>query len=204
MGLKGLRIGVLGGTFDPIHYGHLVAAEEARHGLSLKEVLFVPAAQPPHKQRLVLSPPADRLAMVSLAIASNPHFQLSYVDWERPGPHYSVDTVRLLQEELGTETEICFLVGLDSLVELPTWHEPQRLIEMCRVVVLTRPGYETFDVASLEPWLPGASRRIQILAIPGMSISSSDLRQRVATGRPIKYQVPPEVEEYIYAHNLYR
>ena len=197
------KIGVIGGTFDPIHYGHLAAAEEARVRMSLERVLFVVAGVPPHKLGEEVTPVEHRLAMVSLAIASNSHFAISKVDVERPGPCYTVDTISILQEQWGQETEIYFIMGLDSLVELPTWHEPQRLPQLCRLVAVRRPGIE-IDMARLEASLPGTSSRVEIIDMPGMDISSSELQQRVREGLPIKYQVPEQVERYINDHELYK
>lgn len=197
------KVGVLGGTFDPIHHGHLAAAEEARVKLGLDKVLFVVANIPPHKQNEPVTPAPHRLAMVELALSSNPYFEISRIDMERPGPSYTVDTVSLLQKELGTEVEIYFIMGLDSLWQLPTWKDPQRLIQLSRLVAVNRPGYAV-DLGELEEKVPGISQRTQIMATPEVDVSASDLQERVRDGLPIKYQVPPAVEEYIYAHNLYR
>ncbi|MGB3905038.1 MAG: nicotinate-nucleotide adenylyltransferase [Anaerolineae bacterium] len=197
------RIGVIGGTFDPIHYGHLAAAEEARVRMNLERVLFVVAGVPPHKLDEEVTPVEHRLAIVSLAIASNPHFEISRVDVDRPGPSYTVDTISILRKQWGQETEVYFIMGLDSLAELPTWHHPQRLIQLCRLLAVKRPGFET-DMAELEASVPGISSRVEIIDMPEVDISSSDLQQRVRDGLPIKYQVPEEVERYIMAHELYR
>jgi len=197
------RIGVIGGTFDPIHYGHLAAAEEARVRMNLERVLFVVAGVPPHKLDEEVTPVEHRLAIVSLAIASNPHFEISRVDVDRPGPSYTVDTISILRKQWGQETEVYFIMGLDSLVELPTWHHPQRLIQLCRLLAVKRPGFET-DMAELEASVPGISSRVEIIDMPEVDISSSDLQQRVRDGLPIKYQVPEEVERYIMEHGLYR
>ena len=194
------RIGVLGGTFDPIHYGHLAAAEEARAKLNLREVIFVVAGLPPHKLDEEIAPAEDRYAMVELAVASNPHFSVSRIDIDRPGPSYTVDTIALLRQEW-TE-EIYFIMGIDSLMEIDTWHQPQRLIQLCRLVAVKRPGYEP-DLERLEETIPGITARTEIIDMPEVDISSTDLQRRVREGLPIKYQVPPEVEEYIYQHRLY-
>ncbi len=196
-----MRIGIFGGTFDPIHYGHLVAAEEARAVLALERVLIVPAGQPPHKTKRPVTAAEHRLAMVELAISSNPHFVLSRVDLERPGPHYSVDTVTRLRRQLGPG-DIYFIVGMDSLMELPTWHEPERLMGLCYIVGVNRPGYQ-YDLAPLEKAVPGISGHIMVLEAPQLEISSHELQDRVRRGLPIKYQVPEAVEEYIQRHRLY-
>jgi len=196
------RIGVLGGTFDPIHYGHLAAAEEARAKLNLQKVVFVVAGIPPHKLDEEITPAEDRYAMVELAIASNPHFSLSRVDMDRPGPSYTVDTIQFLRQQWGEDTEIFFIMGMDSLLEIETWHQPQRLIQLCRLVAVERPGFVP-DLERLEAAMPGITARTEIIDMPEVDISSTDLQRRVRQGLPIKYQVPPEVEEYIYQHRLY-
>lgn len=199
-----MRVGVLGGSFDPIHYGHLVAAEEARARLSLANVLFVPAGQPPHKLHRPLSPAEARLEMVNLAISTNRHFQSSRVDMDRPGPHYTVDTVEILRRQLGPRAKVFFIVGLDSLLEIGTWREPERLLGLCYLVAVTRPGYTDFKPAELDPRIRRWADRIVVLPIPQMDISSSNLRERVRQGYPIKYQLPESVEEYIFTHGLYK
>jgi len=196
------RIGVLGGTFDPIHFGHLAAAEEARVSLALDRVLLVPARVSPLKQDRVPTPAQRRLAMTRLAVASNPRFQVSTVDLDRAGPSYTVDTLAQLRAELGPTAELYFVMGLDSLTELATWHDPARLIQLCRIVAVSRPPYE-YDPAALERALPGMTDRVVFLPIPPLDIASSDLRRRIHEGRPIRYYVPPVVVDYIHAHGLY-
>ena len=198
-----MRLGVLGGTFDPIHFGHLLAAEVARESLRLDQVLFVPAALPPHKQHIPLLPVAHRVAMVQLAIADNPHFALSMVDVERPGPHYTVETIRLLRQHYATNAEETFLIiGADSLTQLPTWHEPGQLMPLCRLAVVTRPHYAV-DLSALERVLPGLTQRLDWIEMPALDISSSDLQRRVREGRSIRYQTPDAVVRYIATHHLY-
>lgn len=197
-----MRLGVFGGTFDPVHYGHLVAAEEVRYRLRLDKVLFVPAGMPPHKLDHDITPTRHRLAMLELAIASNPGFALSRVDIDRHGPCYTVDTLALLHEEYGPGTELFFLMGMDSLADLLTWKEPERLIRLAWIVAVGRPRFQA-DVDELDKVLPGAAERICIVDTPLMEVSSSDIRQRVREGAPIRYQVPEAVEAYIRAHRLY-
>ncbi len=195
-------IGVFGGTFDPIHIGHLVIAEEVRVKLGLERVVFVPARLPPHKLDHVVSLVEHRLAMVELAIASNPHFAVSKVDIDRCGPSYTVDTIKLLRDEWGGGVEIYFIMGSDSLLDILTWHNPQRLIRLCRFAVVSRPGYQV-DLDELDDLLPGVAARVQMLNAPELAISSTDIQRRVREGLSIKYQVPEAVEDYIYQHKLY-
>jgi len=197
------RIGVLGGTFDPIHIAHLAIAEEARTQLGLDKVVFVPAGLPPHKMDVHVSPAEHRLAMVELAIAGNPHFEVSRVDIDRFGPCYTVDTIALLRKEWGPDVEIYFIMGSDSLADILTWHKPDRLIRLCRIVAVGRPGYRV-DMDELERCLPGASQRILFINSPQLDVSSSEIQRRVRAGESIKYQVPEAVERYIYEHGLYR
>jgi len=198
-----MRVGVLGGTFDPIHIGHLVAAEEARVCLDLEKVAFVPANLPPHKLHLSVTATEHRLRMVQLAIADNPCFVLSRVDVDRFGPSFTVDTIELLRDEYGPNGELYFIMGADSLADLLTWHRPERLIRLCRIVALTRPGYRA-DLDELNRLLPGAIARVQLLEMPLLEISSTDLQRRVQMGLSIKYLVPPAVEAYIRQHGLYQ
>jgi len=141
--------------------------------------------------------------MVEMAVASNPYFEVSLVDIKRPGPSYSVDTVRILQEELGPQAELFFIMGVDSLAGILTWHKPEVFIRQCKIVAVNRPGYGV-DINALETVLPGIKERVLFIKAPEIGISSTELQQRVREGLPIKYQVPPEVERYIYEHNLYR
>jgi nicotinate-nucleotide adenylyltransferase len=197
-----MRVGVLGGTFDPIHYGHLVIAQEALVCLELARVIFVPAKNPPHKLQQPQSADKHRLRMTQLATGSNPDFQVSEIDLLRPGPSYSVDTLALLQEELGPEPELYFLMGTDSLAGILTWHRPDLLLARARLVVAGRPGYSV-DLQELEAALPGISRRTTFIHPPELAISSQDLRRRLREGLPIRYQLPESVEAYIREHGLY-
>ncbi len=201
------RFGVLGGTFDPIHYGHLVIAEEVYATLNLTEMVLVPAGQPPHKPDKVVTAAEHRLAMLELAVASNPHFTISKVDLERAGPSYTVDTLRLLYKQWGEQTAIYFVIGWDSMEELLTWNDPAGVLEeLTYLVVVRRPGYKESRgyLDWLESRLPGTRQRLLLVEAPQFDISASDLRLRVAEGRPIKYQIPESVEQYIMQHGLYR
>ncbi len=203
----GERIGLLGGTFDPVHYAHLAIAEEVYAALRLTRVLFVLAGQPPHKQGETITPVQQRLTMLELAIAGNAHFALSLVDVQRDGPSYTVDTLRLLRQEWGPRAEFFFIIGGDSLEDLPDWYRPAEILAQTRLVALMRPGYAEIDDerrARLETRLPALKQRLIVLEGPRMDISSTELRQRVAEGRPIKYQMPEAVEAYILRQGLYR
>ncbi|MGH2481430.1 MAG: nicotinate-nucleotide adenylyltransferase [Ktedonobacteraceae bacterium] len=203
----GERTGLLGGTFDPVHYAHLAIAEEVYAALKLTRVLFVPAGQPPHKQGDAITPVQQRLAMLELAIAGNTHFEISLVDVQRAGPSYTVDTLRLLRQEWGPRAEFSFIIGGDSLEDLPDWYKPAEILAQATLVALMRPGYAEISSerrARLEARLPALKHRLISLEGPRMDISSTELRQRVAEGRPIRYQVPDAVEEYILREGLYR
>ncbi len=201
------RVGLLGGTFDPIHFGHLVIAEEVRTVLHLTEMVFVPAGHPPHKPGRIVTEAQHRLAMLELAIASNPHFTISLVDLERPGPSYTVETLQVLRQQWGAQTAIYFVIGGDSLEDLLAWYDPAGILQqLTALVAVQRPGYE--EAAgyrdTLEARLPGIRQRLIMVQAPQLDISATDLRRRVAEGRPIKYQTPEAVERYIIEYGLYR
>lgn len=193
----------MGGTFDPIHYGHLVVAEEVWFRLKLDRVLFVPAAQPPHKLGRVITPAIHRFEMVKLAVEGNPHFDVSAVEVDRPGPSYTVDTLAQLRATMAADDEIWLILGMDSLAELPTWRQPERILQLARLAVVPRPGYVA-NIHELEKLLPGISSRTSLIPTPELAISAENLRARVAEGYPIKYQLPEAVEDYIYRTGLYR
>ncbi len=197
------HIGIFGGTFDPIHIGHLILAEEAWFQLKLDRIYIVPAGNPPHKQDRRLSPVEDRVRMAELATEDIDYIKVSRIDADRPGPHYTADMVRLVRERVGNGIEVYFLMGLDSLRDLPTWSEAAWLVENCRLVALNRHDVD-LDWAALDAALPGLSERVIILDMPELEIASHKIQQRVRTGQPIRHQVPRAVEEYIYEHALYR
>jgi nicotinate-nucleotide adenylyltransferase len=197
-----VNIGILGGTFDPIHIGHLVVAEEARTKLGLSEVLFVPAGQPWLKQARDITPAAHRVEMVRRAIADNPQFKLCTLEVERPGPSYTVDTLTFLQKQLGSQASLFFILGRDTLAELPLWQEPRKVIQLCRLVVPPRLGSR--DLRHLEEAIPGLLDKVIQLDMPVIGISSSEIRHRIAQGLPIRYLVPSVVEKYIAEHRIYQ
>jgi len=198
-----MNIGVLGGTFDPIHMGHLIVAEEIRGQLDLAEVLFVPAGEPWLKANNAISPAEHRVQMVRLAIADEPAFKLSTVEIERAGPSYTIDTIAQFNSQIGAGDKLFFILGWDNLMQLPQWREPSRLVQMCSLVAVPRVGYPSPDLNTLAAAIPGLSPSIILLNTPQIEISSSEIRNRVARGLSIHHLVPEPVEKYIREHNLY-
>ena len=200
-----MNIGVLGGTFDPIHIGHLKVAEEAVARLDLPRILFMPAGQPWLKLNNAgaISPLPHRLEMVRLGISGNPRFKLSTMEIERSGPTYTADTIAQLRSRLGEGDEIFFILGWDNLSQLPQWHQPERLIEMCRLVAVPRVDFPLPDLPALEKELPGITQRVILVDRPRVDVNASGIRQRVAQGQSIGEFVPAPVERYIKEHGLY-
>ena len=194
-------LGILGGTFDPPHYGHLALAENARVQLELDRVLFVLAGQPPHKPDRPIAPANHRAAMVEAAIAGNSAFAVSRVDVDRPGPHYTIEMLALLRQE-HPQAELVFLMGGDSLTHFLTWRDPSGIVRQTRLAVMRRPGH-TSDMERMEQTIAGIRERLAWLDAPHLDIASSDLRRRVREGLPLRYLLPPVVEEYIREHRLY-
>jgi nicotinate-nucleotide adenylyltransferase len=192
------RLGLFGGTFDPIHHGHLIAAQDVLCRLSLDSVIFVPADVPPHKTGRNAAAKEHRMAMVELAIRGNESFGSSGIELERGGVSYTVDTVAAFREECGSGTDLFFLLGSDNLAEIDTWRDPRRLADLCTLVGMRRPGFENFKIPS---WLEGRYEDVEVTAI---DISSRDIRDRVRNGLPVRYLVPPAVAEYIEREKLYR
>ena len=197
--------GVLGGTFNPIHLGHLLIAEEVRIALGLEQVLFVPAGKPWMKHEDDLAPGEHRWEMVLRALASNPAFGASRVDLDRPSPSYAIDTLRDLLREHPGPCDYYFIMGMDALHELPKWKQPRRMLELCKVAVVRRPGNNSEEtLGAVERALPGLGDRVSFVEGPLIEISSTDIRRRCREGLSIKYRVPELVEEYIQEHGLYR
>jgi nicotinate-nucleotide adenylyltransferase len=194
------RLGLLGGTFDPPHYGHLVAAQEAAWQLHLDRVLFLPARQNPLKQDEPSSSAEDRCEMVRLAIADNPVFELSRLEMDRSPPSYTVDLLKVLHSP---DKELFFVVGADILPDLPRWRGPEEILRLARLSVVNRPGAPEPDLQALEALQPGARERVDVVSIPGVAIASRELREHVRLGRPIRYLTPPAVERYIRERGLY-
>jgi nicotinate-nucleotide adenylyltransferase len=197
------RIGIFGGTFDPPHLGHLILASEAHVQLELARLLWVLTPVPPHKMNRPISSLEDRLAMVRLALNDEPSFELSNIEIERPGPHYTLDTIRVFSKLYPNE-DLILLLGGDSLRDLPTWHRPADLVAACHQIgVMRRPG-DLIDMASLEKKIPGLNSKVKFVEAPLLEIASSEIRQRAARGLPFRYYLLPVVYQYIQEHNLYR
>jgi nicotinate-nucleotide adenylyltransferase len=197
------RVGLFGGTFDPPHVGHLILASEAQSQLDLTRVLWTVTPDPPHKQDQSITSLEHRLAMVKLAIQDEPSFELSDIELSRPGPHYTVDTIRLLAQE-NPNAEIVPIIGGDSLNDLPTWHKPKELLYAAHWVgVMRRPGEET-NLEALEQELPGISAKVHYVEAPLLEIASREIRERAAQGKPFRYYLPDSVYEYIERHHLYK
>ena len=199
-----MRLGILGGTFDPIHMGHLIIAQEAASRASLDEMWFIPTGQPWLKSGNRISPSHHRMEMVRLAVECNPGFKVSAIEVDRPGPSYTVDTLLALKEGDARGDSLFFILGMDSLATLNRWHEPERLFELCTLIGVSRPEHWDFDLASLDEIRPGASDQVTIVDGQSIGISGAEIRRRVAQGLPITYWVPRAVEQYIKEHKLYQ
>ena len=198
-----MKIGILGGTFDPVHNGHIKVAETVKAQLDLVKVVFVPAGQPWLKSDNPVSPAEHRVEMVRLAIASYPGFELSMLEINRPGPSYTVDTIKEFRDKPGSESELFFILGWDSLSQLPRWKEPKLLIELCHLVAVPRPGCKLPDLNRLETLIPGLASRLILLDKPEIDVSATQIRKRVAEGLPIHGLVPAPVADYLKQHKLY-
>ena len=197
------RLGVLGGTFDPIHNGHLAIAEEAQIQLGLDEVMVVPAGSPWLKADREVSSAAHRLAMVRLAVGDRPRLRVCDMEVRRPGPTYTVDTLEELRRHLGEGTKVYLLLGLDALMDIVRWRQPCRLFDMATLVGVPRPGGPGFNPAALDDVCPGASEAVELLDGPMLDLSGEDLRMRVSRGLPIGSMVPCAVNKYIRENGLY-
>ena len=199
------RLGIMGGTFDPVHYGHLVTAETARAQFSFDKVIFVPSGYPPHKMGQEITEARHRYLMTVLAVATNIFFEVSRIEIDRQGYSYAIDTVSQLRERFGLGWEVYFITGADAVLEILTWKNIEHLVEMCTFVAATRPGFDLSVLDNkLEQISPMAKDKFLTFEVPALSISSTDIRQRVAEGRPIKYLLPESVERYIYINSLYK
>ncbi|MFV2082881.1 nicotinate-nucleotide adenylyltransferase [Micromonospora sp. LOL_021] len=190
------RVGIMGGTFDPIHQGHLVAASEVAERFALDEVVFVPTGDPWEKAGLTVTPAEDRYLMTVIATASNPTFQVSRADIDRPGPTYTVDTLRDLHSVYGPKTQLFFITGADALEKILSWKDTDAMFELAHFIGVTRPGFELSDAH-----LPADT--VSLVEVPAMAISSTECRARVAAGKPLWYLVPDGVVQYIAKRRLY-
>ena len=207
---KNMKIGIMGGTFNPIHYGHLVTAEEALSQFKLDRVIFIPTGQPPHKTTGKLASPEDRYLMTVMATASNSHFFVSRIETGREGKSYTIDTLKELKFTYGESTTFYFITGADAILEILTWKNPEEIITMCKIIAATRPGYNLSRIEELKKKLFGINANPQvtkdsifIMEIPALAISSTDIRLRIKTGRPIKYLLPESVCNYLLKNDLY-
>jgi nicotinate-nucleotide adenylyltransferase len=201
-----MRVGIFGGTFDPVHLGHLIVAEQCREQARLDEVWFVPAPRPPQKLERIITPFDRRVEMLALAVAGHSAFKVDELERDRPGPSYTVDTLEQVHRE-HAGTGFFLILGADAVVDLPTWREPRRVIELATLVIVARPGWSPMPAEQLRAALrlpDDVPLRQQVVSVPLVEISSSDLRRRVAQGRSIRYLVPRAVQSYIEGHRLYR
>ena len=199
-----MKIGLLGGTFDPVHLAHLAVAEGVWTQLDLDRVTFIPAGEPWRKADHTIAGAEHRLAMLRLAVAGNDHFDISLVEVERWGPSYTVDTLEAMHAGLPSGAELFCILGRDALFDLPNWKDPLRIVQLCRLAVVARPGYEERELAELEVLAPGLLEHVIFVEAPLLDISSTDIRRRVREGLSIRYLVPDAVAAYISDHGLYR
>ncbi len=204
-GHKAPTIGIMGGTFDPIHIGHLFTAEEARQQFQLDHVIFLPTGSPPHKERAKISLAEHRYLMTMLAVVDNPYFTVSRLEIDsRPKPTYTVDTVRRFLDIYDHEVKIYFITGADAILDITTWKDYRELLQNCSFIAASRPGYSFSKLkVVLGPAFPEIIKCLHLLEVPAMAISSTFIRRRVATGKTIKYLTPEPVEQYIYKNKLY-
>ena len=197
------RIGLMGGTFDPIHYGHLVTAEEAFVRFGLDKVIFIPSGNPPHKANRLVSDGSHRFIMAQMATITNPHFDVSRIEVDGEGPTYTVDTLKQLKAGEMKDAELIFITGADAILEICTWKNPKELFSLCRFAAATRPGYVVSDelISSVSAF--GADR-MEFFEVPALAISSTDIRLRVREERPVRYLLPDGVISYIIKNGLYR
>lgn len=200
-----LRYAIMGGTFDPIHFGHLAAAEEVRQKLHCDKIIFIPSGNPPHKKERTLTDAAHRFAMTKMAVASNPNFEVSSIEINREGYSYTLDTAKQLLESLGRDAELLFITGADAILEVETWYRVDELLKLCHFVVVTRPGYDKSNLEQkLQYFRSKYGGELFSIDVPGLNISSTEIRNRVSEGVSIKYLVPEVVEQYIYDNGLYK
>jgi len=202
---EGSRIGIMGGTFDPIHMGHLVTAEQAREQFQLESVIFVPAGKPTHKKEKEVTDPEHRYLMTFLAVINNPYFSISRVEIDSVEPSYTINTVRFFLETYQQKVKIYFITGADAVLDIPTWKDYQELLEKCTFIAASRSGYSLEKLKDkVQPYYPDIFEKVHLMEIPAMAISSTFIRERVKEGKTVKYLTPEAVEQYIYKSKLYR
>ncbi|RKD27961.1 nicotinate-nucleotide adenylyltransferase [Caminicella sporogenes DSM 14501] len=198
------RIGLMGGTFDPIHYGHLVLAEQVRTQFQLEKIIFIPSGIPPHKDSLTLSSAKDRYIMTLLATVTNPYFEVSEIEIKDKEISYTIKTIKKLKNIFGSDTELFFITGADALYEIDTWKSPEELLKLCSFIGATRPGFDEEKLKKkIDFYKREYSANIFITSVPALAISSTDIRDRIKEGRSVKYLLPEAVEHYIYKNKLY-
>jgi len=202
---KAKRVGIMGGTFDPIHLGHLVTAEAARSDFNLERVIFVPSGRPPHKQESTITPKEFRYLMTVLATAANPYFEVSRTEIERIGQSYTIDTVLFMKEKMLPGGELFFITGADAILEIITWKNVEKLLELVTFIAATRPGYNLHELKNRlsKKLAKHLMDKIIPIEVPAMAISSTDIRNRLKEGRSIKYLLPESVENFIQKNDLY-
>jgi len=205
---KQKKIGIMGGTFNPVHHGHLVTAQEALEQFGLDEVIFIPTGDPPHKIEDLLAHAEDRYLMTVIATSSNSSFFVYRIEIDRKGKSYTIDTVKELRRLFGSGSELYFITGADAILEILTWKNTREIVTMAKFIAATRPGYDLSKIKELKTTLfddeDEVDQRIFIMEIPALAISSTDIRQRIKIGRPVNYLVPEGVNNYILKHGLYK
>ena len=205
---KPKKIGIMGGTFNPVHHGHLVTAQEALDQFDLDEVIFIPTGDPPHKIDDLLAHAEDRYLMTVIATSSNSSFFVYRIEIDRKGKSYTIDTVKELRKLFGSDSELYFITGADAILEILTWKNTREIVTLAKFIAATRPGYDLSKIKELETTLfddeDEEDQRIFIMEIPALAISSTDIRQRIKIGRPVNYLVPEGVNNYILKHGLYK
>ncbi len=200
-----LRYAIMGGTFDPIHFGHLAAAEAVKEELHCDKIIFIPSGNPPHKRMRTLTDTIHRYTMTVMAVNSNPNFEVSNIEISRNGYTYTLDTVKQLLDYYSDNVELLFITGADAILEVETWYKVEELLKLCSFVAVTRPGYDKSKLEQKLEYLESKyNSRLYSIDVPGLNISSTDIRKRVKEGRSIKYLVPESIEQYIYKNKLYK
>ncbi|HAX18263.1 MAG TPA: nicotinic acid mononucleotide adenylyltransferase [Actinobacteria bacterium] len=207
--MKPMKIGIMGGTFNPVHNGHLVTAAEALNQFDLEKVIFIPSGDPPHKDYHEEEIAEHRYLMTVIATSSNSNFFVSRLEIDRKGKSYTIDTLKELKKTYGAETEFFFITGADAILEILTWKKTEEIINLCYLIAATRPGYNLIKLEELKKDLSRITRnnidsRIFVMEVPALAISSTDIRERIRSSRPIDYLVPEGVSNYILKHGLYR